>query len=271
MAKVADTIGVWLGRWVACVIAWPRLTTLASVLATVLAGWYAAGHLGVNTDTTNMISPALAWRQNFNEYREEFPARDRNLLIVIDAGTPARADAFAAKMLAELRREPDLYRSILLQGEGEFFERNGLLYLPQAQLQQLADRLTVAQPLLGLLQARFDGAAVLNVATLALAPPVNAPAFDSSAATPLYQELAHVLDDALAGVPEPLSWGNLISTGAAQQRSARRLIVLQPAVDFGKIQPAKAAIATIPPATHAGPRISLRSLMFSRVSSTPHE
>ncbi len=245
MAKVADTIGVWLGRWVACVIAWPRLTTLASVLATVLAGWYAAGHLGVNTDTTNMISPALAWRQNFNEYREAFPARDRNLLIVIDAGTPARADAFAAKMLAELRREPDLYRSILLQGEGEFFERNGLLYLPQAQLQQLADRLTVAQPLLGLLQARFDGAAVLNVATLALAPPVNAPAFDSSAATPLYQELAHVLDDALAGVPEPLSWGNLISTGAAQQRSARRLIVLQPAVDFGKIQPAKAAISGI--------------------------
>src|SRR5690349_16250329 len=133
-----------------------------------------------------MISPALAWRQNFSEYREAFPARDRNLLIVIDARTPARADAFAAKMLAALRSEPDLYRSILLQGEGEFFERNGLLYLPRARLEELADQLTAAQPLLGLLQARFDGAAVLDVATRALAPPANAPAFNASAATPLY-------------------------------------------------------------------------------------
>ena len=242
MAKVADTIGVWLGRWVGLVMKWPKSTTFLSLLAAVLAGWYAAGHLGVNTDTTNMISPALAWRQNFSEYREAFPARDRNLLIVIDAHTPARADAFAAKMLAALRREPDLYRSILLQGEGEFFERNGLLYLPRARLEELADQLTAAQPLLGLLQARFDGAAVLDVATRALAPPTNAPAFNASAATPLYSELARALDKARAGAPEPLSWGNLISTGVAQQRSTRRLIVLQPAVDFGKIQPAKAAI-----------------------------
>ncbi len=127
---MADTIGAWLGRWVALVIAWPKLTTLVSLVATVLAGWYAAGHLGVNTDTANMISSTLPWRQHFNEFREAFPVRDRNLLIVIDADSPAAADAFATALLAELRRSPELYHSILLQGEGEFFERNGLLYLP---------------------------------------------------------------------------------------------------------------------------------------------
>jgi hopanoid biosynthesis associated RND transporter like protein HpnN len=230
---------------VGAILPWRKTAIVALLGAAVLSVWYAAHHLGVNTDTTNMMSPTLAWRQNFNEYREAFPSRDRNLLIVIDARTPARADAFAAKVLAELRREPDLYHSILLQGEGEFFARNGLLYLPLAQLEQLADRLTAAQPLLGLLHARFDGAAVLDVATRTLSPPAGVEA-DTSAAAPLYTELARVLDEAAANrtALEPLAWGSLISTGAAQQ-GTRRLIVLQPALDFAKIQPAAPAISGV--------------------------
>jgi uncharacterized protein len=231
---------------VGAILRWRKLAIVAPLGAAVLCVWYAAHHLGVNTDTTTMMSPTLEWRQNFDEYRQAFPSRDRNLLIVIDARTPARADAFAAKVLAELRREPDLYHSILLQGEGEFFARNGLLYLPLEQLQQLADRLTAAQPLLGLLHARFDGAAVLDVATRTLSPPAGVDA-DTSAAEPLYTELARVLDQAgtirVDRTPlEPLAWANLISAGAAQQQGTRRLIVLQPALDFGKIQPAAPAI-----------------------------
>ena len=242
MSTLADRIGDHLAHAVAAILRRRKLAIVALLAAAALSVWYAARNLGVNTDTTNMMSATLPWRQNFSEYREAFPVRDRNLLVVIDAKTPARADEFAAKLLAELRREPDVYRSLFLQGEGEFFARNGLLYLPRAQLEQLADRLTAAQPLFGLLQARFDGAAVLDVAARALAPPATASAGDAGAAVPLYAELARVLDQARTGAPEPLAWGNLISTGAAQQQSARRLIVLQPAVDFGKIQPATAAI-----------------------------
>ena len=128
--------------------------------ATGGAGWYAARNLGVNTDTTNMISAELPWRQHFIEFRESFPVRDRNLLIVIDAPTPERADAFAAALLAELRRAPELYRSVFMAGEGEFFERNGSA-VPAAvrTLAELTDRLAAAQPLLGLLKRDFSGAA----------------------------------------------------------------------------------------------------------------
>ena len=248
MSTLADRIGDRLARVVGAILRWRKVAIVTLLGAAFLSVWYAAHHLGVNTDTTNMMSPKLAWRQNFNEYREAFPSRDRNLLIVIDARTSARADAFAAKVLAELRREPDLYHSILLQGEGDFFAREGLLYLPLAQLEQLADRLTAAQPLLGLLHARFDGAAVLDVATRTLSPPAGVDA-DTSAAAPLYAELARVLDQAgttRAGrTPlEPLAWGSLIST-AAQQQGTRRLIVLQPALDFAKIQPAAPAISGV--------------------------
>src|SRR5262252_6804280 len=203
MSTLADRIGDYLARAVGAILRWRKLAILALLAAAGLSVWYAAHHLGVNTDTTNMISPALSWRQNFNEYREAFPVRDKNLLIVVDAKTPAQADEFAAKLLVELRREPDLYHSIFMQGEGEFFARNGLLYLPLAELEKLADRLTAAQPLLGLLQARFDGAAVLDVATRTLAPRQDAAASDTAAAAPLYSEIARVLDEARVGEPRP--------------------------------------------------------------------
>jgi uncharacterized protein len=240
VAKVADTIGTWLARWVGLVIAWPKLTILGGLLATVAAGYYAAGHLGVNTDTANMISDRLPWRQHFNEYRAAFPVRDQNLLIVIDAASPAAADAFAAAMLAELRRSPQLYHSILLQGEGEFFARNGLLYLPIADLDALSDRLAAAQPLLGLLQARFDGAAVLDVATRTL---TAGPSGDSSAVQPFYGALRRTIASAARDDVMPLDWRSLIATGAAPTN--RRIVVLQPTLEYGRMQPATAAIAGI--------------------------
>ncbi len=240
MSALADNIGHHLARAATVVLRRRKLTIAATLAAAAVALWYAASNLGVNTDTANMISATLPWRQNFNEYRDTFPARDRNLLIVIDAPSAARAAEFAAKLLAELRLEPDLYRSILLQGEGEFFERNGLLYLPIGELEQLSDRLAAAQPLLGLLEARFDGAAVLEVGTRTLQPrPDGAPA-DTAALGPFHAALARTLDSASAGAPEPLAWNALLASGAAP--SARRLVVLQPALDFAKIQPATAAI-----------------------------
>jgi predicted RND superfamily exporter protein len=243
MSAIADAIGTYLARAVDGVLRWPKLTIIATLAAAGGALWYAAGNLGVNTDTANMISASLPWRQHFNEYRSAFPARDRNLLVVVDAPTSARAGEFAAQLLAELRREPERYRSIVMQGEGEFFARNGLLYLPLRQVEDLSDRLAAAQPLLGLLKARFDGAAVLDVATRTLEPTVSGSAADAAVLAPFYREIEHTLDGARAGQPAPLEWGALLATRPPE--SSRRIIVLQPALDFTRLQPASDAIAGI--------------------------
>ena len=202
--------------------------------------YYSAGNLGVNTDTANMIAATVPWRQHFNEYRDAFPLRDRNLLIVIDAPTPASGDEFAAALLAELRAQPERYRAPLLAGEGEFFERNGLLYLPTAELAALTDRLAGAQPLIGLLKAHFDGAAVLDVARQTLAP---ANGGDAAALSSFYEELARTIAGTADGADAPLAWDRLIARGAPA--TTRRIIALQPALDFSRMQPAAAAIADL--------------------------
>ena len=241
---MGERIGAWLAAWASAVVARPRLTTAATLALVALGAWYAAGNLIPNTDTANMISPTIPWRQHYNEYRDAFPLRDRNLLIVIDAPTPQRADAFAADLLRELSKQPERYRSPLLAGEGEFFERNGLLYLPTAELAQLTDRLAAAQPLIGLLENRLDGAAVLDVARVTLAADGSG---DAAELASFYEELARTIGRVGDGEAATFAWDRLISSAPERgPRSAtRRIITLQPVVDFSRMQPAAAGIADV--------------------------
>jgi hopanoid biosynthesis associated RND transporter like protein HpnN len=231
-------IGAALAALATAVLARPRLWALGALAVAALAAYFAANNLGVNTDTANMISATLPWRQNFNEYRDAFPSRDQNLLIVVDAATPAAAAAFTTNLLDALRREPERYGTPLAAGEGEFFARNGLLYLPTADLAELVDRIAAAQPLLGSLKAELSGARVLDVARQTLAAGA-----DTTAAAPFLAELEHALASAGGGAAVPLAWDRLVATEARQ--STRRIVVVKPALDFRRLQPAAAAIAGI--------------------------
>ncbi len=241
---MAYSIGAWLAEWASAVVARPRLAAAAMFALSALAAWYAAGNLGVNTDTANMIAPTIPWRQHYNEYRDTFPLRDRNLVVVVDAPTPARADEVAADVMRELRAQPERYRSPLLAGEGEFFERNGLLYLPTSELAALTDRLAAAQPLIGLLERRLDGAAVLDVARATLA---EEGAADTVALASFNDELARTIGGAGGREVSAFAWDELISSETPRnlRASTRRIITLQPAVDFSRMQPAAAAIAEL--------------------------
>jgi hopanoid biosynthesis associated RND transporter like protein HpnN len=236
-------IGAWLAAWAGAVVARPRLAAAATLALAALAAWYAAGNLRVNTDTADMISPTLPWRQDYIEYRAAFPLRDRNLAVVVDAPTPARADEIASALMRELRERPERYHSPLLAGEGEFFERNGLLYLPAAQLAALTDRLAAAQPLLGLLGERVDGRAVLDVARRTL----TAEAGGDATLASLYDELARVISQAGVRDDSTLAWNELIADEPPRDpaAAARRIITLQPKLEFSRMQPAAEAIADL--------------------------
>ena len=56
----------------------------AYIALTVFSVFYIKDHLGVNTDTTDMLSRDLEWRKLDIEYEKEFPQFTNNLLIVIE-------------------------------------------------------------------------------------------------------------------------------------------------------------------------------------------
>ncbi len=192
-----------------------------------------------------MISPTLAWRQNFNEYREAFPSRDRNLLIVIDARTPARADAFAAQMLAELRRAAGSLSLDLVAGRGRVLRAQRARFTYHAR----------SSSELGGPAHRRAAAARASCRLASTAPRCSTSRHGRCAAGA--RSPAHIAqrDAALLRSSRECStrhgaratrraarMGQLDLDRRRAAASTRRLIVLQPALDFGKIQPATTAI-----------------------------
>jgi len=113
------------------------------------AGYLAATQLSIDTDLDKLISSKVPWRQQERALDEAFPQNSNLLAIVIDGKTPDETSDATAALAGRLEQQPDLFKSVHIPGSGEYFARNGLLFLPTAEVQNFADQLISAQPLLG--------------------------------------------------------------------------------------------------------------------------
>jgi predicted RND superfamily exporter protein len=105
------------------------LVAVCSLALAVGAGFYTVRNFSINTDINKLISPDLDWRKRDNQFEQAFD-RDRLILAVVDAPTPELTSS-AAKALAEkLSSDKKNFESVTPLGSGEFFEKNGLLFLP---------------------------------------------------------------------------------------------------------------------------------------------
>ena len=243
-----------------------------AVFMLALAGaslYYAIGNLGINTDTANMISPELPWRQDFIAYRESFPVRDQNIVAVVDGPDGEVSMAHARALAAALRAEPLLFSSVFLAGDGEFFEQNGLLYLPLDELEALADRLIEAQPLLARLADEAGGSGVLSTLRLALDQGSDLPPQARADIERILAEIEATLRAANAGVSRPIAWGGLLGVG--QENAARQLILIKPRLDFSRVRPARDAIERIREISAALPGAGAVEIRLTGTLAMEHE
>ena len=196
---------------------------------------YTGEHLGIDTDTADIISPNLPWRRDYIEYKTAFPAFADTLILVVTAETPALASK-AGRALAEgLQDVDELVQSVETPGAGEFFERHALLYLGETELAELGDRLARIQPFLGilardptltgftdLLRRVIDGRDERNAIDLA----------------PILTAMTEAAESASHGRFHQVSWQRLLSDRPPQTRDTRRIVVVKPHLDWNRLLPA---------------------------------
>jgi len=237
-ARMRAALGAWVGFAVRS--AWTVIALAA--LLTALAGWYTATHLGIDTDTTDMLSAELPFRQDAIRISRAFPELNDNIVIVIDAPTADQAEDAALALGAALRRRSDLFRAVFdPQGE-PFLRRNGLLYRDADAVPALVDRLAAAQPFLAALWRDPSLRGLLGVVRLALENGKAAPAAELAR---VLRALAAGVEDANAGRPGLVSWRAVLDPGDTDAASRRQIIVVAPVVDYGSLQPAERAIGEI--------------------------
>ncbi|MGY8991793.1 MAG: hypothetical protein ACKVHL_09405, partial [Rhodospirillales bacterium] len=124
---------------------------MAAVVLAALTAVYFVQNIKINTNTDEMLSADLPYRQHTKEIDRLFPQYSDNILVVIDGTNPDLVDEVADRLVGQLRKQPKIFGSIYDPVSHSFFRQNGLLYLSLNELYDLTDRLAEAQPFLGTL------------------------------------------------------------------------------------------------------------------------
>ncbi|HSJ98922.1 MAG TPA: hypothetical protein VLC53_17740, partial [Myxococcota bacterium] len=136
------------GGWVDAAQRRPRAVVAVSLVLAALALAYAAAHLGVNSNTDELLSDELPHRRNLAAFASHFGDRGLDLIVVVEGATAGLTSDAASALAERLVADGERFERVFAPGSGEFFDRNGLLYLDVDELEELADRLASAQPFL---------------------------------------------------------------------------------------------------------------------------
>jgi uncharacterized protein len=220
------------------------LVILGFLLAAIVSASYFTGHVVITTDTNQLMSSSLPWRQQERAIDLAFPQRVNRILVVIDAATPEAAVNAADALVNELSPRSDVIRTISRFDGGEFFERNGILFRSLDEVRRDTSDLISAQPFLGTLAADPTLRGVFR----ALSQSLEGVRLGKAKLDDLSPALAAIADalEALAnGKTAAFSWRTLITGRAAEPSELRRLVNIQPVLHFGDLQPAGKATAVI--------------------------
>jgi uncharacterized protein len=220
------------------------LVAVVYVALAIVAGFYAATHLSIDTDLGKLISSDQPWRQQERALDQAFPQNSDLLAIVIDGATPDQASDATAALAERLGQRPDLFKTIRIPGGGDFFAKNGLLFMPKQELQSFADQLISAQPLLGALASDPSLAGVFGTLDL-LAQGAEHGEVPVSDLDGPFNAISAAIEAALQGKYAPLSWQTLLSGRNADPRELRHFILVQPVLDYDALQPGDRATRVI--------------------------
>ncbi|WP_340123426.1 MMPL family transporter [Methylobacter svalbardensis] len=260
MKKMSEISDSFLAGLEGLLLRFPKVLVFLVCVACGFSLYYTARNLGINTDTTKILSKELPFLQDRSRFLQAFPQDDAAILVVVDGATPERATQALAYLGEHFRQDKEEIEAVYIPGEGEFFDRHGLLYLDLDELNALAAKLVEAQPFIGSLSKDNSLKSLLSIIGLAITSadqdlPVNL--------KPLLDSIQAVIRGLLDGTDRSLSWQQLMF-GDDQDllTTTQRFILLNPVLDFNALVPAEKALqsvrAIVDNAKRAFPDVSIR-------------
>jgi hopanoid biosynthesis associated RND transporter like protein HpnN len=240
-----------VSAWMVTVSRHPVPIILAVLSGTVVLGGYAAGNLGLNSDTGSMFSEELPWRRVDLEYDAAFPQLRNEVLVVIDGPTPETAEIAQRRLADHLRGRPDLIFHVHAPLGDEFFQRHGLLYMETGQLGQLRDNLSEFGDELMALEADPTAAGLLD--QLLDVPRDGQPSSQEmdvrgpdsvrdSVLLRIAAEVGAAFQAQMHRQSYDLPWREILTGRDAHPAERRRFILFNPRIDHQSALPAGAAM-----------------------------
>ena len=219
------------------------LTLLIGLVLTAAAGYYTARHFAINTDINTLISSNLDWRQRDQQFDKAFD-RDSTILAVIEAPTPEQTNSAATALEQKLKGDKTNFQSMTPLGSGEFFDKNGLLFLPTEELGKITGQFQAAAPLIEIMAGDPSIRGLTGALETGLAGVKRGEVKLDSTARP-FNMIAQTVEDVLNKGNANFSWRALTSDEPLTDSDKRAFIEFKPVLDFNALEPGKDATDAI--------------------------
>ena len=216
---------------------------LIGLVLAVVAGVYTARHFAINTDINTLISDKLDWRQRDVQFDRAFD-RDSTILAVVEAPTPEQTRTAAAALLDKLKGDTKNFVSMQALGSGEFFEKNGLLFLPAPELAQLTGQFEAAAPLIEIMAGDPSIRGLTGALETGLAGVRRGDVKLDNTARP-FNLIAQTVEDIVDKGSAHFSWRELTSKTPLTDADRRAFIEFKPVIDYSALEPGKDATDAI--------------------------
>ena len=240
---ISDKFEQGLNIWISFICKRAIATLMLAGAATVLLFYYTISNISISTDTSDMLSSDLPFRQHSIAVSNLFPQFSDNIVIVIDGLNAELVNNAADQFYIQLKNNPKSFGEIFDPTDMEFFKKNALLYLSKDNLENLSDRLITAQPFISTLWKNPSLTGLFNLLSLFIK--------NSSEnieliglAEPMLESITNVIIAQNRKITKTLSWHRLISGEELSSLGmpTTRIILIKPKTDFSSLEPGKNVI-----------------------------
>lgn len=224
-----------------------RQAWLVLALGLILAAFsltYAVRNFAINTDVATLIEPNIDWRQREIAFEKAFPGRNEMILAVVEAPTPELARQAGVALEKKLIPQTNQFIWVKRPGGGAFFDTNGLLFMPTAEVAKQTGQLVSAAPMFDILVDDPSIRGLTGVLEFGLAGAQRGRYSRDAMEKPL-NLVADAVEKVLAKQPANFSWRELSSTEPLTDSDRRFLLTIRPVLDFNAIEPGGAATDAI--------------------------
>lgn len=226
----------------ACTRFAPVVVVLGLLLA-VGAGYYTSKHFAINTDINSLIAQNLDWRQRDQQFDRAFD-RDATITAVVEAKTPEMATAASDALFARLKDDKTNFQSMQQLGTGEFFEKNGLLFLPTEEVGKVTGQFESAAPLIEIMAGDPSIRGLTGALETGLAGVKRGQVKLDNTARP-FNQIAQTVETVLSKGNASFSWRELVSDEPLSDSDKRAFIEFKPILDYNALEPGKGATDAI--------------------------
>jgi uncharacterized protein len=237
---VLTSVVVWIVK--ACT-RFAVTTVLIALILAVAAGFYTARKFEINTDINTLISPNLDWRKRDIQFDDAFD-RDRTILAVVEGPTPELTNSATAALNQKLAGDTQHFESVQPLGSGEFFEKNGLLFPPVAQVARFTSQFESAAPLIEIMAGDPSLRGLTGALETGLVGVKRGQVKLDSTERP-FNQIAQTVENVLNSGTGTFSWRELVSEKPLTDADRRAFIEFKPILDFNALEPGKAATDAI--------------------------